>query len=145
MKIILEETTDLDQSEVIIRYPAMNHEIERLYHAIQSCTISLTGRKDGNLYRLDIEQILYMESVDDHTFFYCEKAVYESNQKLYELESILRHTAFVRISKSCILNTDVLVHIKPLFDGKFIATLTNGERLTINRHYVKGFKEVLGL
>lgn len=145
MKLKMEESADIGEIEITMRYPAMNHEVKRLYHAIRACTICLQGEKEGCTYPLSIESILYIESVDDHTFLYCENNVYDSHQKLYELEECLKHTAFVRISKSCIANTDYFVHVKPLFDGKFIATLSNGETLVINRHYVKGFKEVLGL
>ena len=105
MKLKMEESADLSEIEITVRYP------------IQACTITLQGEKDGGSYPLSIETILYIESVDDHTFLYCESSVYDSHQKLYELEECLKHTAFVRISKSCIANTDYLVHVKPLFDG----------------------------
>ena len=145
MKLTLEERSDHKEIEVIIRYGTKNQEVERLYHAIQACTITLQGMKDRCAYPLSIDQIIYIDSVDEHTYLYCKDAFYESHQKLYELEACLAHTSFVRIAKACIINTDYVLHVKPLFDGKFIATLSNGETLIINRQYVKNFKEVLGL
>jgi len=145
MKLILKEVEDIREIEAEIRYPVMNQEVERLMAAIRSCSLHVKGEKDGCSYQLAIEKILYIESVDEHTYLYSEDCVYASHRKLYELEQFLKHTTFVRISKSCIVNTRCLIHVKPLFDGKLIATMMNKEELVVNRHYVKGFKEVFGL
>ncbi|MDR0288228.1 MAG: hypothetical protein LBI03_11070 [Clostridiales bacterium] len=39
-----------------------------------------------------------MESVDLKTFVYAEKAVYQSKQKLYEIEGTLNNSDFLRIT-----------------------------------------------
>lgn len=62
------------------------------------------GKKDGATYPLRPEDIYYFESIDDKTFAYCEKDVYECSLRLYELEQQFARADFVRISKSCILN-----------------------------------------
>lgn len=79
------------------------------------------------------------------TFLYTLNDVYEASQKLYELEQSLKSQGFLRISKSCILNLDYLQHVRALFNGKYEATLTNNEKLTINRSYVPAFKKAFGL
>ena len=71
--------------------------------------------------------------------------MYSSELKLYEIEELLMNTSFVRISKSCILNTDVLDKVKISLNGKMEATLQNGEKVLITRHYVPAFKKKLGL
>ena len=61
------------------------------------------------------------------------------------MERQLGGTDFVRVSKACLLNTGRVDSVRPCLDGKLEALLENGERVLVNRHYVKGFKEKFGL
>jgi DNA-binding LytR/AlgR family response regulator len=67
--------------------------------------------------------------------------VYESDMYLYEIENMLTGTHFIRISKNLIVNTALIESVRALFNGKFEASLTNGEKVIVNRHYVNAFKE----
>lgn len=145
MKLIIEEDNKQEECEIIIRCACMDERLEKLVAQIRSYTFSIKGIKEGHMYVMTLTDIHYFESVDDQVYIYTQNDVYESDKKLYELEEQLRNTRFVRISKSCIVNVDALVHVRPLFDGKFIATTQKKEELVINRHYVKAFKEVFGL
>lgn len=145
VKLIVEESQDQKEIEVVIRCAQMNNQIQQLMNLIRSYSIMLCGKKQNCTYQIPIEQLQYIESVDDQTFLYCDDGVYECDQKLYELEEQLKYASCVRISKSCIVNINCLIHVKPLFDGKYIATTVADEKLVINRHYVKAFKEVFGL
>ena len=88
---------------------------------------------------------LNIESVEEKTFVYLEKEVYESNLKLYELEEQLKNTSYIRVSKSIILNIEKLQSVKPLINGKLEANLKNNEKILINRHYVPEFKKKFGI
>jgi Response regulator of the LytR/AlgR family len=55
----------------------------------------------------------------------------------------LQHDGFVQISKSCLLNINVLENIRPLFNSRMEATLLNGERVIVNRRYLPDVKEAL--
>ena len=83
--------------------------------------------------------------MDERIFIYRQNDVLECRLKLYELEEKLNGTNFLRISKSCILNLNHLESVSPQFDGRFEALLENGEKVIINRHYVKAFKEKFGV
>ena len=97
------------------------------------------------LHPLNAELAYYIESVEEKTFVYLEKEVYESNLKLYELEEQLKNTSYIRVSKSIILNIEKLQSVKPLINGKLEANLKNNEKILINRHYVPGFKKKFGI
>ena len=71
--------------------------------------------------------------------------VYEVREKLYTLEKLLTGTAFMRASKSTILNLDKVKSLSPAFGGRFEAVLDNGEKTIISRQYVSVLKERLGL
>jgi len=92
--------------------------------------------KEGDRYVISISDIYYFESVDDRTFVYPEKEFFETRMRLYELEEDLKGGAFVRISKSVIVNLMKVVSIKPAMNGRFLCKLKNGEEVLISRKYV---------
>lgn len=145
MKITIEEHTDTDDMEVIIKCSHIDERVHKLIAQIQQHQHMMKAMKENEFYTLSLEDIHYFESVDDQTYIYTKDDVYRCEQKLYELETQLAYTKCVRISKACIVNCECLVYVKPLFDGKFEAVTSNHEKLIINRHYVKRFKEVFGL
>ena len=87
----------------------------------------------------------FREPEGGETFLYTEHEMYESDLRLYELEEKLRYTDLMRVSKSVILNTGLLRSVRPLLNGRFEATLQNGERVLISRHYLAAFRERFGV
>ena len=74
-----------------------------------------------------------------------KRQVYESKQKLYELEESLANSDMLRISKSVMLNLSKIKSLSPALNGRFEAILDNGERVIISRQYVAGLKKRLGI
>ena len=62
---------------------------------------------------INILDIYYIESVDKKTFVYLENGVYRTDFRLYQLKNKLQTYGFVQISKSCILNINILDNIRP--------------------------------
>lgn len=48
---------------------------------------------------------------------------------------------FMRISRTCIVNIYKLMSIRTLLNGKIEATLENGEKVIVNRHYADELRE----
>lgn len=140
MKLIIDQSLDHEDLEITIKCKLVDAELEKLIAQIRLYGFSITGKKNGATYPLRLEDIYYFESIDDKSFAYCEKDVYECSLKLYELEEQFAKADFVRISKSCILNIMKLASVRALLNGRFEAHLHNGEKLIINRHYVQDFK-----
>ena len=87
--------------------------------------------------------MFYIEGVDNKVFIYCEKQVYETRQKLYELEDALKEKHFLRVSKSALVNLMKIKSIKPSLNGRFTAVLQNGEQIIVSRKYVPELKKAL--
>ena len=119
--------------------------LQKIIDIVQNDEKQLTVKKDDFSRVIKASDIYYFESVDEKSFVYCKSEVYSSELRLYEIEELLSNTSFVRISKSCILNTDVLDKVRISLNAKMEATLQNGERVLITRHYVPAFKKKLGL
>ena len=143
MRLIMCERQDLEVPEVTIGYREMTASVQRVSEYVRNVERTIFCKKDNEEYSILINDIFYLESVDKKVFVYCEKEVYRSNYKLYELEEMLSQAGFVRVSKSVILNVEKLTGIKTLVNSKLEAKLSNGESVCVTRKYLKDIKNEL--
>ncbi|MBE1554715.1 LytTR family DNA-binding domain-containing protein [Sporosarcina limicola] len=140
IRLKIDDSKDYTDIEILIKCPEIDRRLTSLIEHIKQNYITLVGVNEERSHSLIAYNLYYVESIDNKTFFYDEKVVYESTLKLYELEELLQETPFIRISKNLIVNTAYVEHVRALFNGKFEATLSNGEKVIVNRHYAKAFK-----
>ncbi len=145
MKISIETIKHNEEEEIIIRCYEVNDEMLELMKKLKSKSNILIGYEDDSIYQLNLSNVYYFESVDNKVFIYCRDKLYESKQKLYELEQICDHRRFFRASKSIIINITKISCIKPSLSGRFEAIMDNGERLLVSRQYVPILKSKLGI
>lgn len=145
MKLIIDQSLENNDVEIIIKCGVIDKKLEELIAQIRLYTFSITGKKDGATHIIKLEDIFYFESVNENTFIYCKQEVFECDMRLYEIENMLEKTSFVRISKACILNTTYVESVKAYINGRFEATLENKEKMIVNRHYVQAFKDKFDL
>ncbi len=144
MKIKTEQDLSCNEIEIMIKYPQKDNQVNRIINFLQSFNMQIKCFGDNTERMINILDIYYIESVDKKTFVYLENAVYRIDCRLYQLKTQLQTYGFVQISKSCILNINVLESIRPLFNSKMEATLKNGEKVNINRNYLSEVRKVLG-
>ena len=136
--------TDKTQPETVeIHCHKISDEVKEIVAYVKSRQGQLTGTLDERQFEIAVGDIFYIETVDNKTFMYTQNNVYETKQKLYELEELLRDKRFLRISKSTLLNLMKINSIKPALNGRFTAVLRSGEEMVISRKYVPQFKKTL--
>ncbi|MBQ6360152.1 MAG: LytTR family transcriptional regulator DNA-binding domain-containing protein [Lachnospiraceae bacterium] len=143
MEVEIEQVGREKKELVLIRCHAVTDEVREIAAYVKSRQGSLTGIKDSNQYEIATSDIYYIESVDGRTFIYTKKQIYETPNRIYELESRLEEKNFLRISKSMLLNLMKISSIRPALNGRFTAVLQSGEEVIISRSYVKGLKAAL--
>lgn len=143
MRLIMRERQDLSNPEVTIEYRDLTENVKRVSDFVRSVDQSITCRKNDEEFSIHVNDIFYVESVDKKAFVYCESEVYQSGLRLIELEEVLSHAGFVRVSKSAILNVEKLRGVKNLANSKLEALLVNDERICVSRKYLKDIREVL--
>lgn len=141
MKFTIDQSSDYTDVEITIKCGVVDSRLEKMISQIRLYSFSVTGKKDGCSYTVPLEKVYYFESVDDVTFIYTKDDIFETTVRLYEFQQKFADSRFVRISKSCILNTEQLCGVKALLNGKYEVQLKNGEKLIISRYYVPAFKE----
>ncbi len=128
---------------IIIEYPILDTKTKKLIKKIESLNFIISGNSKGKDYQVHISDIYYVESVERKTFLYTKDEIYMTDKKLYELEEMLREAGIIRISKSCLMNVDMLYSIRQLMNSQLEATLLNGEKLIVARTYLKSIKNIL--
>lgn len=146
MKITVEESgKNNGEVEVLIKCGRRNEKIEKLISAIQLNSQTIIGKSEGKTYFIPLEEILYIDTVDEKVFLYTNEKVYETDLRLYEIEVITGDTPVMRVNKSTILNLMKVDHVEPMLNGKIKAILFNRETIIISRLYVHSFKRKLGI
>lgn len=131
--------------QVVIKCRQIDDEVIRLKYHIQQFDRKLKAKKDNEWHFINSSDVLYFESVDNHTFLYTEVDVMEVKQKLYELEDILSDKDFIRVSKSQIVNINKVRSLRPELNRTILATMCNGEQLYISRRYVRAIRNILSI
>lgn len=145
MKFKIEEINQNEEEEVIIRCHQMTEEVLSMIHLLKSSENIIIGHSDDKIHRIHIKSVYYLESVDNRVYIYCKDQVYESKQKLYEIEEQYGDQLLLRISKSIILNIRKIKYVTPAYSGRLEACLDNGEKQIISRQYVAALKKKLGI
>ncbi|MGL5353275.1 MAG: LytTR family DNA-binding domain-containing protein [Clostridium sp.] len=145
MKITINESPEFEDLEIIINCNCTNESLLKLISSIRAYDKKIKGTCDGNVFILDADEVFYFESVDKKTFIYMNKEIYETSQRLYELEERFSNADFFRASKSTIINISKIKSITPMFGGRLTVVLENDEELVVSRQYVAGLKLKLNL
>ena len=145
MKIEIDIDERYSDVEVDIKAPRLTQDIEKLISLMRMINMQIAVKKDNETYLLDIEKILYIETVERNTFVYTEDATYESDLKLYEMEQELLEQSFSRISKQSIINLKKVKSLKADINRKIRVTLVNGEQIIVSRMYSEALRKRLGI
>ena len=145
MRINIEIGDEQEEAVITIRCKEKTAYIDRLVAAIYMVDRQIMVSRDGELLPLDLEKVLYMESVDGRCFVYTQEEVYETGQRLYELEQQLGQYLFVRANKSGIVNLKKIQSIRTYVNRRLLLTMENGEQLIASRQYAENIKGRLGI
>ena len=144
MKIIIEEPPEGAEERIIVQCHDISPELLSVLNSLKTPCRMLVAYIDNETHRVSPSEVFYIEAVDKKTFLYSECNVYESKQKLYELEELAMND-FFRISKSVIVNLSKIKSLIPSFSGRVEAVLINKEKVIISRRYVSELKKALGI
>jgi len=145
VKISININENISDTEIVVNCGSLTPEIEKIIATLRIIGRQITAVKDNEAYILDVEKIVYIESVDRKTFVYTEEDCFESKLKLYEIEEQLCQLGFLRISKSCLVQLQFIRSLKAELDRKIRLTLETGEQIVVSRQYANELKQRLGV
>ena len=145
MKVSIQEIPTFEEEEIVIKCHEINDDVMTLLNKLKTSEKQLIGTYQDEKHRIAIKDIYYFETVDNKSFLYCQKQVYDTKLKLYEFEEATVGNGFLRVSKSTVVNAKKISYIKPSFSGRFEANMENGEKIIVSRQYFPELKKYLGL
>ena len=77
MKVAINIQADIQEIKVIINCMAEDENVQRIVSALDSLNTKLCCRRQGELFQIALNDILYIESVDRKTFIYTEQQIYD--------------------------------------------------------------------
>ena len=134
--------TDMDE-QVIIHCYQVNEDVKSIVRFVKTTGSTLAGYVGERVSQIALQDILYVEAVDNKVFAYTAKKTYELKCKLYEFEAAYKERKFFRCSKSFVINLIKVDHVRPILNGRFSATMFNCEEVIISRQYVPELKRRL--
>lgn len=144
-KVTIRQVERSVEEEIVIKCHEISDAVLSVVERLKSGDEMILGARDGEVFRIPIKEIYYVESVDNKTYIYLQKNVYDSKLKLYEIEESCAGTKLFRCSKSMIVNIAKIRSVTPSVNGRFEAKLQNGEVIIISRQYVQAFKKKIGM
>ena len=141
MQIITRQVKDKPLT-VTIEYPEYNESVTALVRKISSMDIGFSASMDGHRIRVSLSDVYYIENVERKLFIYTAGEVYRLDLSMSEVEAMTADTDLVRISRTCLMNTDHLKEIRQVKNSRLEAVLDNDEMLIVSRKYLKDIKKV---
>jgi DNA-binding LytR/AlgR family response regulator len=142
MNIDIEKITEGEES-IVIRYKDPNPTVSRIIGILEGGEGKLWGRTDTGSVSIDLEDILYLETVDDKLFAYTAEVVARIEGSLVSFMNEVKDETFFRCSKSMIINVGKVRALKSLSSNRIDATMEGGEHIMISRRYAVDFRRLL--
>jgi DNA-binding LytR/AlgR family response regulator len=142
MKVDVKVNPKVEETTIEIQCREITSEIKAIERLLSFYDLPLTGKKEGRFYKLFAKDVYYIDAMDHEVFIYTKTDIYETNQKLYQLEEMYP-SIFLRVNKNTLVNPKMIHSFKSSINGRMEAELINKDRLIISRMYVKKLKEVL--
>lgn len=97
------------------------------------------------IFMIQKNEIVCAEIHDKTLIIYTTRKEYTLSKSLTSLMKELNSGTFLQVSKSEILNIQMLDRVEPSFSGNLIACMKNEKRVNVSRRFVPKLKERLGI
>jgi len=135
MKLTARKDITLDDDYVDVRYRELTPAIHQIFQLCEDAGSVLLCEKDDSTHRVDVNDVLYIESVDRKSCVYTKDEVFTVPTPLTQLEEALRRKYFIRISRMALLNIYKIKSVSNGLNFRLTAVMVNGEKIIINRYY----------
>jgi len=135
MKLNARKDITLDDDYVDIRYRELTPTIHQIFQLCEDTGSVLLCEKDNATYKVDVNDVLYIETVDRKSCVYTKDEVFIMPTPLSQLEEALASKYFIRISRVTLLNIYKVKSVSNGLEFRLTAEMVNGEKIIINRSY----------
>ena len=139
--LIIDETRE---EEVLVYCHKRTPLTDAIECLINEESLEITGFRDNEIKRLELNEIYCFLSENNKVFAVCENDKFLLKTRLYKLEERLGKD-FVKINQSCIANIQKIEHFDTSVSGTLKVVFKNKYVDFVSRRQLKNIKERLGL
>lgn len=143
----VEITIDQKIKETFIKIFArqMNKEVEMIQRLLTTEHTHIIGQQEDEAVLLEPVQIIRIYTEDKKVFAQCQEGLYQLKLRIYELEQLLYHENFIKISQGELVNLAYVKRLDFSFKGTIALELKTGSVSYVSRRYLSNFKKALNL
>lgn len=139
---IIARKVDNQPLTVIVEYPVLDEKARKVLQWVHQLDIQFVGKIDDKLLKIGLDEIYYFETVERKVFIYTKEEVFQLQGSITDVERMMMDSDLVRVSRTCIINTDHLPEIRQLKNSRLEATMDNNEKIIVSRKYLREIKNV---
>ncbi len=143
MRVSVTKINKDKDEQVIIQCHEIRDDVKSIVSFIETIGGTVVGYQDERASQIPLQDIIFVEAVDNKTYAYTSKKVYEIKCKLYEFAMQYENRRFFRCSKSFVIDLMKVDSVRPILNGRLAARMRNGEEVIISRQYVPELKKRL--
>lgn len=146
MQVEIKLDDSCTEPKIVIYTASMSEDVQTIVHTLTDSPLQiLFGKQGEKIQPLVQEDLIRVYSAGGKVFAVTDSGEYTLRQRLYELESRLPPSQFVRISNSEIINLKKVDHFDLNFAGTICVKLSDGSTTYVSRRYVSKLKKRLEL
>lgn len=146
MQVEIKLDDSCTEPKIVIYTASMSEDVQTIVHTLTDSPLQiLFGKQGEKIQPLIQEDLVRAYAAGGKVFAVTGSGEYILRQRLYELESRLPPSQFVRISNSEIINLRKVDHFDLNFAGTICVKLSDGSTTYVSRRYVSKLKKRLEL
>jgi DNA-binding LytR/AlgR family response regulator len=134
-----------DKVNIVFPHAELTRTSRLLDMIVKGEELHINGYNQYGQKSVECRNIQYFIVEQEDVFAVLSQTRLVVKQKLYELEELLEHKDFIRISKYCLVNIGKIDYIRSALNSKLDLQMANGDHCEVNRSYLKTFKKALKL
>jgi len=104
----------------------------------------LVVRDGGRILFVNLDELRWIESAGNYVKLHVEGKSYLQRETMRSMEERLPANMFVRISRSALVNLNLVKEFRLRSKGSYVVHLRNGETLVSSRHYRDNIERAVG-
>lgn len=138
---------ELDKNHIVIQCQSQTLGAKIMSHlnSLNGDRRRLVVKQAEEYVMVQKSEIILAEVYGKELTLYTQKEELKTSKTLSSLMGELSKEKFVQVSKSSVLNMEMIQRVEPSFSGNLVARMANGMRVSISRRYVPQLKNMLGI
>ncbi|SDK88191.1 LytTR family DNA-binding domain-containing protein [Lacicoccus qingdaonensis] len=144
-ELIIDEQLNDDEIKIHTKTATVGARILSFIDHFTTDRENLAIRSDEEFLMVQKSDIICAEVQDKTLTISTKDDDIVTTKTLSALMEELQSETFMKVSKSGMLNIQMIDRVEPSFSGNLIARMKNGNKVSISRRYVSKLKERLGI